>query len=189
MNPALIDSLPGLSRPERRKRAFAERIDLSRLGEKHSEPTVVAPLDVPSLNAKYGMERAHWPRLKYATFRVPEDSSMAHFQELLKRSALRLLQREGLEGNELVSLSQADERWLRQRGWFEAEYLGEKPIIVGGHGPAFELSDDGVASPMAGMLEITIKANFRHRNPQPLRVELDPVLTNPIEIARGVPAA
>lgn len=147
--PALDNPTPSA---EKRNLAWGAKIDWDKFGKK-AEPgrREIPELDMAQLQAKYGPDRAYWPREHTATFRAPIGARQDQF-ERIRNDAVR--------------------HWLEymdRDGWdFRSEY---RISVYPGVYPAYDLRDR-VA--LLDEREFMAVAFFVKRQPETVRIELDP---------------
>lgn len=155
---------PALNAPEpsavKRSAKWAAGINWDKLGTvKSSGPREIPGLDVAALQQKYGPHTAYWPRELWGTFTAPLGASRAQF-ERIKYDAVRT--------------------WLNhmdREGWqFRSEYRIQ---VFDGVYPAFDLRDKCAR---LDMREFRVRACFVKRDPETVRLELDPELLEPFTI-------
>lgn len=156
---------PALNAPEpsaiKRTAKWAAGIDWSKLGEKSEGPKEIPALDVAAIQRKYGPHTAYWPREMWGTFTAPIGATHAQF-ERLKYDAVR--------------------KWLEhmdREGWqFRSEYRIQ---VYDGVYPAYDIRD---RAPRLDLREFRVHAWFCRRDPETVRLELDPELLEPFTVRR-----
>lgn len=158
---------------EKLGRNFGARIDwekVDRLGRERDErgdgTRVVPGVDVAAIQRRVGPDTARAPKLHEATYRIPIGVRRAQYVAL-RNDAIRT--------------------WLdamHRKGWDLYVPKGRKKPIAAYPGP-YPYQD--LASGLAQMdaREGRLRAYFTMRDPEPLRIELDPVLVAPKTIVNA----
>lgn len=130
------------------------------LADPTPEPSMVPALDVASLQRKYGPESARAPRMQEGTFRAEMSMRVDQFERLRNDRV-----------NQFVI-------GMNQRGW-DLDTSRNIQVYPGVH-PALDLATQ---KPVIGLREFVVRAWFRCRTPEPLRLDLPPELLKPLKVA------
>jgi hypothetical protein len=157
IEPALNDPTPTA---EKRLNDFNRRIDWDRVGKtKSAGPKDIPALDVATLQRQYGPQTAYRPREMWGSFRAPVGATHAQY-ERIKYDAVRT--------------------WLDhmdREGWqFRSEYRIQ---VFDGMYPAYDIRD---RIPLLDQRQFNVRAFFCKRNPETIRHELDPLVTEPFRV-------
>jgi hypothetical protein len=147
------EAMPGLSdtttTAAKRIGRWLDQVDWENLGRRKRMDTLIPGLDAARLSRKYGMEAASAPQPIEATFTVPLGVTRTRYLEYRKRALKRMI--EGLD----------------KMGWEFIPKLGIE--VTKGMYPAVDLRD---RKPDFDKREMRIKAFFRFRKPEPVKIEL-----------------
>lgn len=155
---------PELLNPEpsagKRVAKWNQNLDLDRLGEfVPTGPKDIPGVDAGQLQAKYGPHTAYWPREHLATFRAPIGATQGQYERIRHDSVRAWLEH------------------MDREGWqFHPEH---RIKIYPGVYPAFDLRD---RIPLFDQREFQVIAWFHKRNPETIRHELDPLVTEPFRV-------
>jgi hypothetical protein len=128
---------------------WLSQVDWANIGKRKKRDVVVPGLDTASLSRKYGMEAASAPQPIEATFTVPFGVTRTLYLQYRQRALKRMI--EGLD----------------KMGWEFVPKLGIE--VTKGMYPAVDLRD---RKPDFDKREMRIRAFFRFRKPEPVKIEL-----------------
>ena len=149
---------------EKLGRRFAQRIDWDRVdreSQQNKAPVHVPGLDLAQLRWQVSPEHAYAPKMQEGTFRVPVGIRWSQYEKLRDQRAL-------------IWVTE-----LSRMGW---DLCQERGITAyPGPYPAHDLHN---GLPDLGMRECILRAWFRHRKPEPIRLELPSSYFEPLTIQR-----
>jgi hypothetical protein len=127
--------------------------------EAAAEPVTIPGLDVAALQAAYGPETGHAPRVFEGTFRIPVGVRMSTYEQLRDAAVKKYIEQMNRRGYDL--------------------YGGQRIQVQPGMYPAVDLLS---GLPLLDMRECIVRAWFVCRKPGVVRIELPPELLEPTHV-------
>lgn len=125
-----------------------------------SEPRVIPGLDARALSIKYGKDGGYGPRMVEGTFPLPLGASAAEVERECHRALERMIGTMSKRGFDVCT--------------------DRRPAFYKGRYPHHDLRDD---IDVLDRRDYICRAWFRMRSPEPIRTELKPEWTRPIDVS------